>query len=203
MPLTNQTAEPRDLREKILEKARSMFIRQGYHGLSMREISEALGVSKAALYYHFKDKEELFLAILETSLDEMEALIDNISLTPVSCSEKLQKFVETVLLQPPEQRSIIRLASQEMGQLSAAARKHFDGIYREKFIGKVEKILQAGMDQGEFRQMKTDVATWSLLGMMYPYFYPSHSGSSGLPEETIQQIIGIYLNGVILKNYHN
>ncbi|MBK9209973.1 MAG: helix-turn-helix transcriptional regulator [Anaerolineales bacterium] len=51
------------LREQILDTAKSLFMQQGYHGLAMRQISEAVGVSKAALYYHFKDKEELFLAM--------------------------------------------------------------------------------------------------------------------------------------------
>ena len=60
------------LREQILVTAKSLFIQQGYHGLAMRQISEAVGVSKAALYYHFKDKEELFLAILSGYLNEIE-----------------------------------------------------------------------------------------------------------------------------------
>ena len=66
------------LREQILISAKSLFIQQGYHGLAMRQISEELGVSKAALYYHFKDKEELFLAILRGNLDELERAIDDI-----------------------------------------------------------------------------------------------------------------------------
>ena len=64
------------LREQILVAAKRLFIEQGYHGLAMRQISEAVGVSKAALYYHFKDKEELFLAILSSNLDEIEQAID-------------------------------------------------------------------------------------------------------------------------------
>ena len=189
------TPEP-GLREKILSTAKSLFIQQGYHGLAMRQISEALGVSKAALYYHFKDKEELFLAILEAYLDEMEIAIDHILAEPVSCTEQIQHFVEYVLAQPTEQRAIIRLASQEMGQLSVPARKGFDKIYREKFIGKVEAILSAGMERGEFEKVQPAVATWTLLGMMYPYFYPAHTGNTGLSDETIQQILTIYLKGL-------
>ena len=63
--------EGRDLHNEILEAARGLFIAQGYRGLSMREIASVLGVSKPALYYHFKDKEELFLAILTAYLEEL------------------------------------------------------------------------------------------------------------------------------------
>jgi AcrR family transcriptional regulator len=185
-----------DLREQILETAKSMFIQQGYHGLAMRQISEALGVSKAALYYHFKDKEELFLAILSNYLDEAEASLDAIRAQTESRTEQIRRFVEVILRQPAEQRAIPRLASQEMVQLSPASRKKFDKLYHEKFIGKITAILQEGMEHGEFRTFNAEVATWSLLGIMYPYFYPSHGGGKPLTPETIGEIVSIFLDGV-------
>jgi AcrR family transcriptional regulator len=184
------------LREQILTTAKGLFIQHGYHGLAMREISEALGVTKPALYYHFKDKEELFLAVLNIYLDEMETALDRITAEPASCRDKIEHFIEYVLVQPTEERAIIRLASQEMVQLSAPARKLFERIYREKFIGKIEAILRFGMEQGEFKAIRPEVATWTLLGMMYPYFYPAHAGNVGVTGETIQQIVTVFLDGI-------
>ena len=185
------------LRAKILLTATRLFIQHGYHGLAMRQIAEALGVSKPALYYHFKDKEELFLAILTMYLDEMETAIDRISAELVPCRKKVRNFMEYVLGQPPEQRAIIHLASQEVGQLSDPARKSFGLIYQAKFIGKLEAILNSGMERGEFKPIRPEIATWALLGIMYPYFYPARTGNSGLPTETIQQIITVYLDGIL------
>ena len=184
------------VREEILAVAMRMFIQQGYHGLAMRQISEAVGVSKAALYYYFKDKEELFLAILNSYLNDMEASIDAIRAKSGSSADHITQFVESVLRQPAEQRALTRLASQEMGQLSATSRKKFDKLYHEKFIGKLTAILQEGMDRGEFQSLNAEIATWSLLGIMYPYFYPAHSGEKPIPAGTIQEIVSIYLNGV-------
>ena len=59
-----------DLHFQIITAAKPLMVDQGYRGLSMREIAEAVGVSKAALYYHFQDKEQLLLAILESNLAE-------------------------------------------------------------------------------------------------------------------------------------
>ena len=184
------------VREEILAVAMRMFIQQGYHGLAMRQISEAVGVSKAALYYYFKDKEELFLAILNSYLNDMESSIDAIRAKSGSSADQITQFVESVLRQPAEQRALTRLASQEMGQLSAASRKKFDKLYHEKFIGKLIAVLQEGMDRGEFQSLNAEIATWSLLGIMYPYFYPAHSGEKPIPTGTIQEIVSIYLNGV-------
>ena len=48
--------EALDLRARILAEATRLFVVYGYNGISMREIAEAVGVSKAGQYYHFKDK---------------------------------------------------------------------------------------------------------------------------------------------------
>ena len=66
------TAESIDVPDRIMEEATRLFVTRGYHGISMREIAEAVGVSKAGLYYHFKDKEDLFIAILTTNLNQID-----------------------------------------------------------------------------------------------------------------------------------
>lgn len=184
------------LSDRILETANNLFVNKGYHGMSMREISDALGVSKAALYYHFKDKEELFLAILKIYLDEMSQTLDRLMIEPVSSVEKIRLFVEYVLTQPAEQRATIRLASQEINQLSSETRKTFGSIYRTRFLDKLQAILQEGMHRGELRTMPGDVAVWALLGIMYPYFYPNHSTDLPISTETIQEVVSIILNGI-------
>ncbi len=50
-------------RERILDAALDLFLEQGYDGTSLREIAEQLGVTKAALYYHFESKEDILLAL--------------------------------------------------------------------------------------------------------------------------------------------
>jgi AcrR family transcriptional regulator len=184
------------LSEQILETAKNLFVNQGYVGLSMHEISDALGISKAAIYYYFKDKEELFLAILRLYLEDMSTTLDHILAEPVTCKEKVRLFVDYVLTQPAKQRATIRLASQEINQLSPESRQAVDVIYREKFVGKVQSILQAGMKNGEFREIEPEVAVWALLGIMFPYFYPAHNGDSPVPEGTIHEVTRIYLTGI-------
>ncbi|MDR3577767.1 MAG: TetR/AcrR family transcriptional regulator [Anaerolineaceae bacterium] len=184
------------LNEQILAAANSLFVDKGYDGMSMREIAEALGVSKPAVYYYFKDKEELFLAILKKYLDDMSGALDRIAAEPVACQQKICSFAEYVLTQPAEQRATIRLASQEVSHLSPESRAAFNAIYHEQFIGKLQAIFQAGMDTGEFRRIHPDVAVWALLGIMFPYFYPTHSGNLPVPAEIIDEVVGIYLAGV-------
>ncbi len=52
-----------DTRQRILSVALDLFTDQGYDGTSLREIAERLGVTKAALYYHFESKEDILMAL--------------------------------------------------------------------------------------------------------------------------------------------
>ena len=67
---TDLPVDPRSGRERILEQARALFLERGFLDVSMREIAEAAGLRKATIYYHFHDKEALFIAI---TLAEVEA----------------------------------------------------------------------------------------------------------------------------------
>jgi AcrR family transcriptional regulator len=56
-----QTA-PTDTRQRILDVALELFIEKGYDKTSLREIADQLGVTKAALYYHFPSKQDILMA---------------------------------------------------------------------------------------------------------------------------------------------
>ena len=54
----------KDTREKILENALDMFANKGYEGTNIRELSDALGVSKGAMYRHYESKEQLWDSVI-------------------------------------------------------------------------------------------------------------------------------------------
>jgi AcrR family transcriptional regulator len=67
-----------ETREKILHIALDHFTRKGYAETSLREIADELGFSKAALYYHFKSKEDILLALhlrAHHLIDEVQPLL--------------------------------------------------------------------------------------------------------------------------------
>jgi AcrR family transcriptional regulator len=62
-------------RERIKAVALELFTEQGYEKTSLREIAERLNVTKAALYYHFKSKDEIVTSVVEDRLERMDGLI--------------------------------------------------------------------------------------------------------------------------------
>jgi AcrR family transcriptional regulator len=73
---TSSTRLPRPARRlQLLGAARDVFVAQGYHAAAMDEIAERAGVSKPVLYQHFPGKLELYLALLDESVNEMVRLV--------------------------------------------------------------------------------------------------------------------------------
>ena len=63
-------------RQRIQDVALELFAEQGYEKTSLREIAERLDVTKAALYYHFKTKEEIIVSLFEDLTKPIEELIE-------------------------------------------------------------------------------------------------------------------------------
>jgi AcrR family transcriptional regulator len=69
-------------RRQLLDAATAVFVARGYHAAAMDEIAERAGVSKPVLYQHFPGKQELYLALLDESVDRLvEAVTDAIRAT--------------------------------------------------------------------------------------------------------------------------
>jgi AcrR family transcriptional regulator len=65
-----------DTRSRAQKVALELFAEQGYEKTSLREIAERLGVTKAALYYHFKSKEDIVHSLTDDYFAEIDALLD-------------------------------------------------------------------------------------------------------------------------------
>jgi len=70
-----QTRRRGDTRGEIQRAALSRFTDQGYDKTSLREIAEDLGVTKAAVYYHFRSKEEILESLVHEVAESLEALL--------------------------------------------------------------------------------------------------------------------------------
>src|SRR5215469_16457115 len=65
-----------DTRSRVQKVALELFAEQGYEKTSLREIAERLGVTKAALYYHFKSKEDIVHSFTDDYFGEIDGLLD-------------------------------------------------------------------------------------------------------------------------------
>ncbi|GAA1950543.1 TetR/AcrR family transcriptional regulator [Catenulispora subtropica] len=70
-----RTSQTDGTKERIQRVALELFVIHGYEKTSLREIADRLGITKAALYYHYASKQELLKSITQPLIDEFEELV--------------------------------------------------------------------------------------------------------------------------------
>ncbi|MFI1285038.1 TetR/AcrR family transcriptional regulator [Streptomyces sp. NPDC020858] len=115
-----------DTRQRIQDVALELFAEQGYEKTSLREIAERLGVTKAALYYHFKTKEDIIISIFEDVTRPIDELIE--------WAEQQPRTLET-------KREVLRRYSEVMAAGSSLYRfmQENQATTRELTIGETVK----------------------------------------------------------------
>lgn len=184
--------------EQILAQAARLFVQRGYDGISMREIAEACLLSKAGIYYHFKDKEDLFLALLDANLEHLHQLWLRSAGAGDTGRTRISRFARSLFEQmSPDQRAVIRLANQEMGKLSPQRRETFAQRYQALFLQPLTAEFQAGIAAGEFRAAPPNLLTWVLLGMLYPFLSPSAETRPETRLEAVDAALGVFFEGAL------
>jgi len=89
-------------KSKYLEAARSVFLRYGYKRANMSDIAQTAGISRAALYLVFRNKEEIFIGVLERWAEETIADVQKAVATGVTPREKLEQAFEIWAIRPYE-----------------------------------------------------------------------------------------------------
>jgi len=122
--------EPLSTRERILDVALDLFIEKGFDKTSLREIAEQLGVTKAALYYHFASKEDILMALHlrlhEFGLDALTQLGDQ-EPTPARWADLLDQIVDQMLAH----RKIFLLHQRNQAAFEALHREEHDAQHED------------------------------------------------------------------------
>ncbi len=101
-------------REQLLESARKLFTEQGYRGTSTEEIAQNAGLTKGALYFHFKSKEEILLALVKQMSSRFLQALQSLP-TPLTPWQVVEMVIcHTRETKPSEFRSIMDIWVQGM-----------------------------------------------------------------------------------------
>jgi AcrR family transcriptional regulator len=189
-----------EMRNHILNKAASLFVVHGYEGISIREIAEACQLSKAGLYYHFKDKEDLFLEILNYHLSGLEELLAEIRSNSGNTRDTISKFIRAVFTQLPiNHRSIFRLAQLDLEKIDPAKRAAFNQRYHDEFLTPLSDIIKIGVSSDQIKAIDCQFGVWALLGLMYPFFNTYFNNQPEEVEKIIVLIETIFFDGLEIK----
>jgi AcrR family transcriptional regulator len=134
----------RDTRSRLRELALQLFAEQGYEKTSLREIAERLGVTKAALYYYFKSKEDIVRSLVEDYMAEIDELIAWGKEQPRSATtraEIVRRYLEIIV----NGTAVFRLLHQNQAAVSSlASAKERGELFRERLDMLVDLLTEPG-----------------------------------------------------------
>ena len=161
-------------RQKLLEVARELFAHKGLEATTMNDIAAASGRGRRTLYTYFRNKEEIYYAVIEEELERLSEKMDEVASMDVEPEEKIFTLIYTHL-------SIIRDTVARNGTLRA---EFFRNIWMVEKVRKafdveehriLQKVLQEGVDKGRFRienvGLMADIVYYSVKGLEVPYIY--------------------------------
>jgi AcrR family transcriptional regulator len=180
----------RGTRARIQAVAVEMFTEHGYEKTSLREIAEALGVTKAALYYHFKSKEDIVRSLVEDYFGRIDALVSwggNEPAGPARRAEILRRYVAIV----QEGEAAFRMLHQNQAAIkSLSGSKNTGQLFRERISPLI--ALLTGPDPGLEDRLRAAMALGgiSMGWMVFAEEEPDRSRLSAAVLQVATEIAG-------------
>ena len=136
-------------RTELTREAARLFAEKGYHGTSIGDLAEALGVQKASLYHHIDSKAELLWEVARDGAEAFHAALDALpeTLRPL---EKIRAALRAHLRVVAEQLDISTVFVREWRYLDAERQDAFVAE-RRRYEERIRALFREGVEQSELR----------------------------------------------------
>jgi len=152
-------------KKRIIEVARRLFSQHGYLGVSMSDIAERVNITKAALYYHFAGKTEIYRQVLDEVFNRLNSLIVK-ALDEKTVSERLHKLVESYLDFGLAEKNLIKALALKLSPVDHEIHNHITRL-RQRVSNAIRSLVEE-MFVGKQSARKVDSRslTSMLIAMM-------------------------------------
>jgi TetR/AcrR family transcriptional regulator len=157
-------------RDRLLTAATQLFAARGFDGVSVEQIAQRAGVTKALINYHFGGKHKLYLTIMTSTFSEIVERVERVAEPTRPAPEQLREFVALV------------------GEMATTRRPHFPAMmlrevlaggahlapevvpYLMRILGAVRRIVEHGVGDGTLRPVDPIFTHLSLVGSLLFFF---------------------------------
>ncbi|MCJ7623627.1 MAG: TetR/AcrR family transcriptional regulator [Anaerolineaceae bacterium] len=191
-------------RTNIVEAAHSLFLDQGYHGTSMRQISRQAGISLGGIYNHFVNKEEIFEAVFLQNhpfLDILPALLKAEGGTPELLVRDMAAHTVDSYNKHP---GFLKLMFIEIIEFKSV---HTIGMFNTIFpqaSAHVERVIST--ERGGVRDIPAQIMIRSFISLFFSYYLSEVilSPNPELPfayrDRAMDYFVDIYLHGILARD---
>jgi len=187
-------------REDIICAAAQVFRECGFHGTTMQQIADAVGLQKGSLYHHIASKEELLHEVMIAGLTQLGERLEAVTASSLPPAEKLRQLIETHIHYAAENLDIATVVLFEhRAMLSFPALRDEYVSRRDFFESQFRTAIQEGVDSGDFVPVDVPIVTQALLGAhnWLVMWYRPEGRLSG--QEIASIIADTFLRGLLVK----
>jgi TetR/AcrR family transcriptional regulator len=198
-------ARPREL----LDAALALFVEKGFTATRSEEVAARAGVSKGTLFLYFQSKEDLFKAVIRENIGSLFPTWNEELDTFEGSSTDMVKYAMNAWWERVGNTAASGIAKLVMSEAQnfpeVAAFYQADVVVPGTQL--LQRILQRGVDSGEFRAMDTNKAVYTLIApmiflMMWKHSMGACAASANIidPQEFIHMQVDMLLNGMLTRS---
>ncbi|HZA60232.1 MAG TPA: TetR/AcrR family transcriptional regulator [Actinomycetota bacterium] len=194
MATTKKRMRGPERRAQLLTVARSVFARDGYHGVTMDDVAAEAGITKPILYDHFPSKRELYLALLEADLSELRERVHSALQDSTGNRERIRGSIGAYVSFVDEHAEGFQLLMQEA---IGAEREFRDMIatFRDGVMSEVADVI-ARESKGRVPRDEAEIVAQALIGMTETVAQQGIGRSKAERDQTIETLVRLAWRGI-------
>lgn len=196
--MSQTTRDPENTKERILDAALDVFSRKGYHDARMDEIVDESHTSKGSIYFHFPNKERLFLALVDKLADLLERRVTDAIREHDKGMAKVEAALEAVLETFGRYRRPAKVLLVQASGLGPAFEQKRQDV-NDRFARLIEGYLIEAIEVGDIRPVDTDVVAYAWMGAIYQLVIRWVYTGEPEPQRIIETLLPVLLRSV---DYH-
>ncbi|WP_018921823.1 TetR/AcrR family transcriptional regulator [Salsuginibacillus kocurii] len=161
--MKTQAIDPERFR-MIVNAARTSFDAFGYKGTTMDQIAKRADVSKGSVYNEFKNKEELFMFILQQMIEEMDRVAEKATIPGLSPEENLQNVLFEMLQFRNDHHLILKLV-QEVKEVGTKKAEEGLSFLEEQTVSLIQKRVERLLEQNLIKPCDTKLTAFIMFKM--------------------------------------
>ena len=148
-------------RAEILDAARRVFAQKGFAGGVMDEIASEAGIAKGTVYLYFRSKIEVYRALLEHDMRQLQATTIERMEAAADVRAKIHAFLLARLTNADERREFFRIMDSERTNLHISRKQYRE--FLEEPVKRLKSALDYGIQQGSVRPVATEAVAWLIV----------------------------------------
>lgn len=182
-------------RVRILQAAFPLFVQQGYKAVSMQQVADAASVNKATLYHHFRNKDALFLAVVQIAMGSAREQIGEVIQDGGPIRDQLERIASMMFNNNQSELGRLMTDVHEFLPMDARLTIMKDTAAPWDLY---DQVFSSAVSSGELPEIDVSLATSMFIGLIHGQIWARKIGRLDTPlqDSVARSIVGVLVAGL-------